>query len=457
MTVFSAVILFACSSLRHLLFQSGILDLGIYDQVAYLLSQGQPPIPSTLGFHHLGNHAAWAVYPLGLLYKIYPSPYWLFAVQAIALSSSALPVWLLAQQATLRDSQATVMAAVYLLYPLVFNVNLFDFHPEVMALPLIFTAVWAARSQRKFLFCGCLIWISGCKEVLSLTITAMGLWLLLEKRRWFGWVALAIGVSWFLISTQVIIPHFSGQEAAAVHRYAYLGNSVLEIAGNLLLKPGLVLGRLFSWGTLEYLILLFLPVVWGLSPRHLLPLVAALPTLLINLLSDSASQRDLVHQYSLPILPFLLLTAIASLSAGRNLFRQPRQILLWSLIGFLALGKYGYFSSRYLSSLDTWGATRMAIAQVRTAEPVLTTHEIGAHLAHRQVIQFTNANKPPTDLSAFKYVLLNLRHPGYESSTAFAKNLLTQLQQHPRFQPRFQKDNIYLFTRNELLVQEPPN
>ncbi len=39
----SAVILFACSSLRHALFQSGAFDLGIYDQVVYLMSQGEPP------------------------------------------------------------------------------------------------------------------------------------------------------------------------------------------------------------------------------------------------------------------------------------------------------------------------------------------------------------------------------------------------------------------------------
>lgn len=55
-----------CSSLRHALFQSGAFDLGIYDQVVYLISQGQPPISSFLGFHHLGNHAAWAVYVLSL-------------------------------------------------------------------------------------------------------------------------------------------------------------------------------------------------------------------------------------------------------------------------------------------------------------------------------------------------------------------------------------------------------
>jgi len=34
------------------------------------------------------------------------------------------------------------MATVYLLYPLVFNVNLFEFHPEVMWLPVFLGAVW---------------------------------------------------------------------------------------------------------------------------------------------------------------------------------------------------------------------------------------------------------------------------------------------------------------------------
>lgn len=81
----SALIFFACSSLRHELFQSSAWDLGIFDQAIYLISQGQSPVSSLLGFHILGDHAAIVLYPLALLYKIYPSVYWLFAVQASAL------------------------------------------------------------------------------------------------------------------------------------------------------------------------------------------------------------------------------------------------------------------------------------------------------------------------------------------------------------------------------------
>ena len=37
---------------------------------------------------------------------------------------------------------------------------------------------------------------------------------------------------------------------------------------------------------------------------------------------------------------------ISTLAAGGGWLRRPRHILLWSLIAFLALAKYGYFSSR---------------------------------------------------------------------------------------------------------------
>ena len=57
-------VLFAASTARHLLLMSTGFDLGIYDQVAYLLSRGKAPISSYLGFHHMGNHAASSFYLL---------------------------------------------------------------------------------------------------------------------------------------------------------------------------------------------------------------------------------------------------------------------------------------------------------------------------------------------------------------------------------------------------------
>lgn len=445
----SALILFACSSLRHALFQSGAFDLGIYDQVVYLISQGETPISSILGFHHMGNHAAWAVYPLALLYKIYPDIHWLLAVQAVALAMGALPTWHLARQAGLKDSQAVAIAAAYLLYPVVFNANLFEFHPEVMAIPVLLGAVLAARLGRMIWFCLSILFVLGCKAILSMTVAAMGIWLLVfEKRRFAGAFALCAGIAWFLIASQVIIPFFSGNQPAAVERYSYLGNSVGEIASNVVLKPGLIFGKVISLKTLEYLGLLVLPVIWGLSPQHLDPLVSAIPTLVVNILSTKQMQRDLIHQYSLPVLPFLILAVISTLAAGQGWLRSRRVIILWSLLVFLALAKYGFFWSIYLKSLDTWQATRAAIAQINTQGGVLTTNRIAPHLTHRRLIQFVDDSTPlTTDLAEFEYILLNVRHPYGSGNPEFAINFVNQLKSNELFQLRYQRDEVYLFVR----------
>jgi uncharacterized membrane protein len=449
MTGISALVLFVCSSIRHTLFQSGVLDLGIYDQVVYLISQGQPPISSFLGFHHMGNHAAWAVYPLALLYKIYPSAYWLLAVQAVSLALGAVPTYYLALQTGLKESQAVAMATVYLLYPLIFNVNLFEFHPEVMAIPVFLGVVLAARLGKVVWFCLGTIFILGCKAVLSLTVTAMGFWLLVfERRRFCGTFALIAGISWFLIASQVVIPFFSNNEVAAVSRYSYLGDSVTAIASNLLLKPNIILERVFSLKTLEYLALIVAPLIWGLTPKHLTPLVSAIPALVLNILSDKPTQRDLIHQYSLPILPFLIVAVIASLAADRGWLRTRRAIILWALLAFMVLGKYGYFWSRYLRTVDNWQATTEAIAQVQTKGPVLTTHSIAPHLSHRPMIQFVDdISGPPTDFTPFDYILLNVRHPDGTRNPEFAANLVNQLKNYQLFQLVYQRDNVYLFVK----------
>lgn len=452
MVSISALILFGCSSFRHTVFQSGVLDLGIYDQVVYLMSQGLPPISSFLGFHHMGNHAAWAVYPLALLYKIHPSSYWLLAVQAVSLALGALPTWCLALQAGLKENQAVTLATVYLLYPLIFNVNLFEFHPEVMAVPVFLGVVLAARLGKLVWFCIGTIFILGCKAVLSLTVGAMGLWLLVfERRRFCGVFALMAGISWFLTATQVIIPFYSHTEAAAVGRYSYLGDSVLEIVRNLVLKPGLVLGRIFSLKSLEYIALLIAPLIWGLVPRHLAPLVSAVPVLLLNILSEKSLQRDLIHQYSLPILPFLILAVISSLAAHKAWLRSRRAIILWSLLAFIVLAKYGYFWSRYLRSIDNWSATREAIAHVETKGAVLTTHSIAPHLTHRRNVQFVDdISGLPADITQFEYILLNVRHPDGTRNPAFAANFVNQLKNNPLFQLDYQRDDVYLFEKKSL-------
>lgn len=448
----STVILLFSSSLRHGLFQSSAFDLGIFDQAIYLISQGQPPITTIQGFHILGDHAAFIHYLLAVPYKLYPTVYWLFLIQAGALSCGVIPTYHLALQAGLKESQANAMAIVYLLYPLVYNANLFDFHPEVIAVPALLAAVLAARQRKVIWFGGLIILALSCKAVIALTVAAMGVWLwVFERRRLYGVIAIIVSTGWFLIATKLIIPAYSGAEAAAVGRYRYLGDSVLGIAQNLVLHPQLILTHIFSGDNLLYLVLLLLPIAWGLSQASLKPLLGAVPCIALNLLADYLPQKNLVLQYSLPAIPFLILAVIASLGAGKGLLQQQRGMMLWSLAAFLALAKFTLFTGLYLESIDNRQAMQEAIAQVDRHGSVYTTAQVTPHLSQRQRIEFTNTSAKAPDLNQFQSILLNVRHPGWMSTPEFAKGLVTQLQTNPAFQLQYQRDDVYLFVQKPSL------
>jgi len=449
------LVLLLSSAVRHALFQSNAFDLGIIDQAVYLISQGKTPFSSFLEFHILGDHASFIFYPIALLYWIYPNVHWLFVVQAVVLAVGAVPTWYLARQAGLTSSQSLAIGVAYLLYPLIFNINLFDFHPDIFAPAALLWAVLFARQNRPFWFCLALAVVLSCKEVFGLTVAAMGLWLWLERRRLYGAIALGAGIGWFILATQVVIPYFGGKAASLdrhIHRFDRLGDSFAEILRNFLVNPALLLGQLFNGKNLGYFLLLALPLGWGLHWQHLLPLIGAIPQLTINLLSNLGRMKNLVHQYSLPIMPFLLLATISSLSAGKGLFQQKRAIILWSLVAFMALAKYGYFGSRYLSQLDTWQAQRLAIAQVPPQTNLLTSSQMAPHLSHRPWIRGAWEAFVDFDwatLDQFETILLNARHPGFGSSEGFIERMLERLKNNPKFELRLQRDDVYLFTRKQ--------
>lgn len=442
----SALVLLLASSTRHALLESNAWDLGIFDQPLYLLSRGLPPISTIINVHILGDHAAWIFYPLSVLYWIHADVHWLFLVQAIALASGALPLYYLARGAGIEPRRTTAIALAYLLYPLIFNLNLFDFHPEVIALPLLLGAVLAARQRQVGWFVGCVVISLGCRDALSLTIAAMGIWLwIFEQRRVCGAIAFLLGVTWFILATQVIIPYFQPAGVLGTSHFAAFGDSIPEILVNLVLRPDVLLRKLLTLPNLVYLVFLLLPLGWGLSLRHLAPLVAAIPQLAINLLSSSTALKDLVHQYSLPILPFLMLTVIATIAAGDGRLQKPRPMILWSLVGFLALAQYPLFWTRYLSRIDTWQASRTAIAHISTSGPVLAPAAVVPHLSHRQVINVLAASTIP--IETFDYLLLNQPHPGRLSTPENVSQLLEQARQNPNFQLRYEQDGVYLFQR----------
>jgi len=447
----AAVTFFAISAFRHSIYRSGGLDLGFFDQAIYLISVGQPPVNSFFNFHALADHAAVILYPIALVYKVWPSVYALLLIQGVVLASGAWPIARLARGIGLSTSQSVALSGAYLMYPIVLTVNIVDWHPEVFAVPGLLWALVGARENRKLLFALAVLLTLACKEVLSFTIIAMGLWLLVsEPRKFFGAFAVIAGAAWFIIATQLIIPHFSaGKQPSGLIFYHYLGTSLPVMVQNLLLRPQLALARLLSMDSLKYLAIVLVPLAWGLNWRTMSPLIAAAPCIALNLLADNPQSRSPFFQYSIPVIPFLFLSVMLAIRSGRSWITSPRAVVAWS-VALLVVG--GAVRGRRLLSGEStdWAsldATRKAVAMIEDdhAGDVLTTHECAPHLTHRAWLQTVCAYIPWQGLGEFEYVLLNADHASVRTFPDRFQLILSEVKANPQFDLIYHERDVYLF------------
>ncbi|HEY1629525.1 MAG TPA: DUF2079 domain-containing protein, partial [Tepidisphaeraceae bacterium] len=362
----AALAMFGADCVRHYLMRSGAWDLGFFDQAVYLISRGQAPFSSMLKVHVMADHASVILYPLAIFYLIWANVHMLMIVQAIALSSGAWAVWRLALDAGLKRGQSLAVAAAYLMYPVILTASIFDFHPDTFVVPALLFAILAARRERPILFCICIAVALASKEVMSLTVGAMGVWLFFfERRRFYGIVAMAAGAAWLAVAVKVVIPYFGhGRPPSGLPLFSYLGNTLGEIIVGMAMHPGVVLKHLIAVSSVIYLLPLVIPVIWGLHYKALWPLIGAVPAATINMLSNMSSQRSLFFHYSLPIVPFVFVAVIAALAQDLTWLRRGRAILAWSLGLFVlaVIARGSRFQSKYAMDWKGLDDTAHAIA-----------------------------------------------------------------------------------------------
>ena len=447
----STLVLFFFSSFRHSLFQSGALDLGFFDQGIWLVSQGIVPKSSIIDIHLLGDHAAFILYPLSLFYKIYPDIHWLFLIQAIAISVGIFPIVILSKQKGIERKQLYLVVLIYIFSPILFNANsTYDFHPDIFAVPCLLWCILWVEENKLVHFCFTLFILLSCKAVFSLTVIALGVWLLFRKKRLMGGTAIALGILWFLIATQIVMPIVGAGTGRFLSRYSSLGGSYLEILTNLVIKPNLFLSKVFSIDSLIYLLLLFAPVIWCFKYADKTFLIIAVPTILTNILSIDPQQRYLANHYPLPVLPILILMVISSISKFTAQKKWIyRFVIFWIFLAFITMSRLNLFTGEYLQFLDTWKANNEAIALVKTQGSILTTHEIAPHVTHRPQVKLAFSDINP-NLEEFDYILLNTKHAGWRSDRDYALSLVNRAKKVPSLKLKYQKDGVYLFVKNHL-------
>ena len=461
----STLFLTLASSLRHFWFNSASWDLGIFEQAIFLISQGKQPFSTLLGFHILGDHGALILYPLALLYKIFPSTYFLFVLQSSSLAAAIYPLKRLSKSNKISKKNLYVSYIAFLLYPIVFNVNIFDFHPEVIAFPIVLDIFVSLKTKEIIplwkLFLK-IFFILSCKITNSFLIFGFGIWLILKGFRQLGYFIIFLSTVWFNFIAFFIIPYFGGENATIFRQAEKFGlndNLIFDIS-TLIQIISQVFVQIFSISNLEYLFLLIFPFIYILLNKKrlkfLFNFIPFTPLIFLNLISNSYPMKNLVHQYSLFIVPFIAVSIQESLSPklieGIKNYpkwfqkRSSKFIFFWSLVTFLIFSRFTFFFGPFHNHFESAASRREAIGMIKNNSSILTTNDLVPHLSKRKNIKFTDS-KINYNLDEFDEILLDLKEPGWQSNKDFVDEIYKNLIANNRWSQKYEKDNIILFEK----------
>ena len=352
---------------RHNAFMTHSFDLGIHDQAMYTLLHLGYMRSTQYGaevINYIGDHFSPIFYLLAPLYAIHQDARTLLVLQSLALGLGAIPVFLLAHDKTKSPGLGLALAISYLLYPALHGVNTFDFHQIALVVPLLLFSLYflesgepstGRRGKKDWAFLVTLALALMVKEEVALTIAAIGLYVLfLKKRRRLGAVLVGVGLAYFLVVTQVVMPALGG--TPQVNRFAGMiapGSEGLPgVIKTLATNPFFTLYFIFSNPErMAYIVQMLLPVLF-------LPLlggaawIMAVPAVSVALLTAAETQYSIAYHYSAIIIPCVFFLAILGITKLKARPGHRAGVAAGLLMAGLAMNySYGWIFSKNSQAL----------------------------------------------------------------------------------------------------------
>ena len=342
-----------------------------WTQSAWLISNFEAPESSVFGRNAFADQAAFILLPIGVLARWVPTSNGLLVLQSAALAVGVVPVWRLARETNvLRLSATFVLGLAYCLYPAIHNLNLADFHPEALAVPLLLAAARYGVAQRWGWFTFYAVLAVFCRADLALAVAGLGVVIMVRGNRRAGATVIGAGVAWAALSIWVIQPGFSDGVIPHVEVFSTFGDGPGSILWGMVTHPHVVLRELVTKTNFETMVLLLAPVLFlpVFAPRHLFPVA---PLMAFYFVADVPAEAP---QQLAAATPFVFLaTATALNRIGRPSMSQvmvPSRVL-----GALAIASVTFFlqdaaSSPFETPWQWGGRDRDDLARVAVVERV---------------------------------------------------------------------------------------
>lgn len=293
-------------------------------QTVWLIGEGFKPEASLLGHNYLFEQAGYLIYPVALLAKIFPTAITLLVIQSGVLALGVVPLWRIARTvANLRIGTTMAIVVAYGAYSAIHAMNLAGFHLEVIALPLLLTAVYNGLRGTWIRYWLAVVLVLAARADLGLAIAGLGALWWVEGRRRLAYGTAVVGLAWTALAVLLVQPGYAGGDFPHVDAFAaYGGENPFSVLWGIITSPITFVQELFSEANFRTVVsllapVLFLPVV---APRYLLP---AIPLYSLYLVADVPEGTLEEASQAIPVTAFVFVALVFGLAkTGRVIVQK---------------------------------------------------------------------------------------------------------------------------------------
>jgi hypothetical protein len=389
------VVLVAVSLARARSLDTGA-EMARWVQGSWFITRNESPDLTVTGTNLFEAHGAIGFALIAQGTRLVSTIPYLLVLQAGALAVTVIPIWRLCRKVcSLRAGAAVAAVAAYGLYPPLHQLNLADFHPEALAVPLLVGGGYAGFRRHWWMATLCFVVAVSLRADLGLVVAAIGVVLLIDTRSRHAPRVIAGGVAWTLLATLVIQPAFGDGSFVHADAFAGYGDTLHGVLWGMATDPLGVLGDLFARDNFVALVALLAPVAFlpVLAPRYLFPVA---PVLAIAFVADVpvTGPEGAANVVGAIVFVFLALPFALARLGRRNI---ERITVDRRLLGALTLAAAVFFvqdspSSPYERPWD-WGGRSLAdqarleaMSLIGTDDRVRTTEPTLADLADRRFV-----------------------------------------------------------------------
>lgn len=440
------IIIFSIHTIqRHLSFNSHGFDLGIYTQAIYLYSQGQLLSFSTLKHMILlADHFGPILLLLSPIYKVFPSAISLLIIQAVFVSLSSIPIYLIALDKLKNISLSILITLTYLTSQGIIAAITFDFHlATISILPLSLILYCLNFRHWRAYWIGLFLSLLF-KEDLSIFILGLGAYEIIIRQYRIGLITIISAfTSFYLIKFKIMPFLWPGVETSYISSSILPLDSPIDLFLLIVSRPGIIWGHFFNspikLSTIDTLLkpFVFLSI---LSPLFWFTVI---PYLFLRFTSTYYQMWSTSFHHNVNLIPFLAVSMIYAISR----FKIPIYPLKLLIIFLLFTGSLSPNSfiwpiiQKPIKNFESFQYINNSLKKIPSYAAVSAQSPLVPHLANREKIYMY------PEIYDAEYLILDTSLSSYPLHSNTLKENVTTLKKSSMWKVLEENRSLIIFKR----------